>query len=100
MDCSVFQYIGIFTSLYFIVTIVLTIIEGSLVTGATDGIGKETAIQLASRGQNIVLISRSEEKLRNVANEIESKHNVTQLELLRKFLAFMNTQIFQSSLEI
>ncbi|XP_076800020.1 very-long-chain 3-oxoacyl-CoA reductase-like [Clavelina lepadiformis] len=94
MDCSVFQYIGIFTSLYFIVKIVLKVIEGSrlyifstypnfskygkwsVVTGSTDGIGKETAIQLASRGQNIVLISRSEEKLRNVANEIESKHNV------------------------
>ncbi|XP_076800025.1 very-long-chain 3-oxoacyl-CoA reductase-like isoform X1 [Clavelina lepadiformis] len=33
-------------------------------------------LQLVSRGQNIVLISRNEEKLRNVANEIESKHNV------------------------
>ncbi|XP_076800014.1 very-long-chain 3-oxoacyl-CoA reductase-like [Clavelina lepadiformis] len=94
MDCSVFQCIGIFTSLYFIVKIVLKIIEGSrlyifstypnfskygkwsVVTGSTDGIGKETAIQLASRGQNIVLISRNEEKLRNVAIEIESKHNV------------------------
>ncbi|XP_076800026.1 very-long-chain 3-oxoacyl-CoA reductase-like isoform X2 [Clavelina lepadiformis] len=37
---------------------------------------EKTSIQLVSRGQNIVLISRNEEKLRNVANEIESKHNV------------------------
>jgi len=33
------------------------------VTGSTDGIGKEVARQLASRGFNIILMARSSEKL-------------------------------------
>lgn len=39
-------------------------------TGCTDGIGKEYAKQLAKRGINIVLISRTESKLIEVASEI------------------------------
>ena len=39
-------------------------------TGATDGIGKEYAIRLASYGINIVLISRTQSKLEQVAAEI------------------------------
>lgn len=35
----------------------------ALVTGSTDGIGKEVARQLASRGFNIILMARSSEKL-------------------------------------
>ncbi|XP_055327234.1 very-long-chain 3-oxoacyl-CoA reductase-like [Paramacrobiotus metropolitanus] len=50
--------------------------EWAVVTGATDGIGKGYALDLARRGCNIILISRSEEKLRNVAKEIASKYNV------------------------
>ncbi|CAK8678154.1 unnamed protein product [Clavelina lepadiformis] len=48
----------------------------SVVTGSSTGLGKATALQLASRGQNIVLMSNEEEELRKVASEIESKHNV------------------------
>lgn len=40
------------------------------VTGSTDGIGKQYASELASRGLNVVLISRSQEKLNAVASEI------------------------------
>lgn len=40
------------------------------VTGSTDGIGKAYARELARLGFNIVLISRTEEKLKNVAQEI------------------------------
>ena len=39
-------------------------------TGATGGIGKGYAFELARRGFNIVLISRSQEKLDNVKNEL------------------------------
>lgn len=39
-------------------------------TGSTDGIGREYAKQLAQRGINIVLISRTKSKLIEVANEI------------------------------
>ncbi|KAJ8050707.1 Very-long-chain 3-oxoacyl-CoA reductase [Holothuria leucospilota] len=46
------------------------------VTGATDGIGKAYAEQLASKGLNIVLLSRTESKLEAVAAEIRSKYNV------------------------
>ena len=42
----------------------------SVVTGATDGIGKAYASKLASFGLNIVLISRTRSKLDRVADEI------------------------------
>lgn len=44
----------------------------AVVTGATDGIGREFAIQLAKKGFNILLVSRSPEKLGSVAAEIEA----------------------------
>ncbi|XP_075423350.1 very-long-chain 3-oxoacyl-CoA reductase isoform X1 [Ascaphus truei] len=48
----------------------------SVVTGATDGIGKAYAEELARRGMGIVLISRSPEKLDVVAREIREKFKV------------------------
>ncbi|EPQ26779.1 uncharacterized protein PFL1_05757 [Pseudozyma flocculosa PF-1] len=44
----------------------------AVVTGATDGIGREFALQLAKKGFNILLVSRTPEKLGAVAGEIES----------------------------
>uniref|UniRef100_A0A5F9C8U9 Very-long-chain 3-oxoacyl-CoA reductase n=1 Tax=Oryctolagus cuniculus TaxID=9986 RepID=A0A5F9C8U9_RABIT len=44
--------------------------EWAVVTGSTDGIGKSYAEQLAKRGMNVVLISRSQDKLNQVSNEI------------------------------
>lgn len=43
----------------------------AVVTGATDGIGQEFALQLANKGFNIVLLSRSVDKLNQVAQQIE-----------------------------
>uniref|UniRef100_A0A8C1G197 Hydroxysteroid (17-beta) dehydrogenase 12b n=1 Tax=Cyprinus carpio TaxID=7962 RepID=A0A8C1G197_CYPCA len=48
----------------------------AVVTGATDGIGKAYAEELARRGFAIVLISRTQEKLDDVSKAIESKYNV------------------------
>ncbi|XP_051919267.1 very-long-chain 3-oxoacyl-CoA reductase-B isoform X1 [Hippocampus zosterae] len=48
----------------------------AVVTGATDGIGKAYAEELARRGFAIVLISRSQEKLDEVSKAIESKYGV------------------------
>lgn len=48
----------------------------AVVTGGTDGIGKQYAMELARRGIHIVIISRNPEKLRNVASEIEKEYNV------------------------
>ncbi|CAJ0937210.1 unnamed protein product [Ranitomeya imitator] len=45
----------------------------AVVTGATDGIGKSYAEELAKRGFDIVLISRTLEKLKNVAKGIEEQ---------------------------
>ena len=42
----------------------------SVITGATDGIGKEFTLQLAKAGFNVLLVSRSEEKLKATAEEI------------------------------
>ena len=41
-----------------------------IVTGCTDGIGKASAMHLARLGFNIVLISRSVDKLQEVAKQI------------------------------
>jgi len=46
----------------------------AVVTGASDGIGKAFAFELASRGFNIVLISRTQEKLDIVARAIKYNH--------------------------
>ena len=43
-----------------------------LITGATSGIGKETALGLAKRGATVVLVGRSREKLDKVASSIMS----------------------------
>ncbi|XP_012530006.1 very-long-chain 3-oxoacyl-CoA reductase [Monomorium pharaonis] len=48
----------------------------AVVTGATDGLGKAFAKALAEQGINIVLVSRSLSKLKDVAAEIERKYNV------------------------
>ncbi|XP_053922705.1 very-long-chain 3-oxoacyl-CoA reductase isoform X2 [Cuculus canorus] len=48
----------------------------SVVTGATDGIGKAYAEELARRGMKVALISRSKEKLDQVASEINEKYKV------------------------
>lgn len=48
----------------------------AVVTGATDGIGREFAVQLAKAGFGVVLVSRSQAKLDALAEEISSKFNV------------------------
>lgn len=48
----------------------------AVITGASDGIGKEYAFQLASKGFNVVLVSRTQAKLETLASEIEAKYKV------------------------
>lgn len=48
----------------------------AVVTGCTDGIGKAFAEVLAKEGLNVYLISRSQEKLDKVAEEIRNKYKV------------------------
>jgi len=48
----------------------------AVVTGSTQGIGREYALALARQGLNIVLISRNKQELENVANEIKDTAKV------------------------
>ncbi|KAK9509329.1 hypothetical protein O3M35_006670 [Rhynocoris fuscipes] len=50
--------------------------QWAVITGSTDGIGKEFAKELASKGVDIYLISRNEQKLQNTAKEIEESFGV------------------------
>ena len=42
-----------------------------VIVGASQGIGRETALQMALRGASLVLAARNEEALREVAHEVE-----------------------------
>jgi len=48
----------------------------AVITGATDGIGKAYAQELARKGLNVFLVSRTESKLKELAEEISSKYKV------------------------
>ena len=45
----------------------------ALVTGASIGIGKAIAIDLAAKGAELILTARSQEQLESLANAIEEK---------------------------
>jgi len=48
----------------------------ALITGASGGIGKAFAEELAQRNTNLVLVARSEEKLKELALELQEKHKI------------------------
>lgn len=48
--------------------------EFSIVTGATGGLGKEYAVQLLERGENLFLTARSDEKLFLLKQELSAKY--------------------------
>ena len=48
-----------------------------MVTGASDGIGREFALQLAKAGFNVLLVARNREMLASLADEIVSKYAVS-----------------------
>lgn len=48
----------------------------ALVTGATGGIGSELCDVLASRGHNLVLVARNEEKLESLARKLIDAYGI------------------------
>jgi uncharacterized protein len=48
-----------------------------LITGASSGIGKESAIEFAKLGANIVLVARRKDKLEQIASELKKFHVLT-----------------------
>ena len=48
----------------------------ALITGTTSGIGKAFAEKFASMGNNIILVSRNEEKLKKQQNDLQSQYHV------------------------
>jgi len=47
-----------------------------LVTGASSGIGRETVHAVAREGANVALAARREERLRDIADEVEAEFDV------------------------
>jgi uncharacterized protein len=50
--------------------------QTALITGASSGIGEIFATELAKRGMNVILLARSEEKLRTLAADIQERYGI------------------------
>jgi short-subunit dehydrogenase len=49
----------------------------ALVTGASDGIGKAMAQELAERGLNVILVARNKAKLDDLSKDLEARFNIS-----------------------
>lgn len=62
----------------------------ALITGASSGIGMETAFLLAEKGYELVLVARRTERLEKIRTEIKEKFN-SGVEIITKDLAVINS---------
>ncbi|MHC6178316.1 SDR family NAD(P)-dependent oxidoreductase [Clostridium sp. JNZ X4-2] len=61
-----------------------------LVTGASSGIGKETALTLAKQGHTVIIHGRDVEKTKAVFNEIQKATNNNNLDMITADLSLMS----------
>ncbi len=68
----------IIVSIYKVIKKILSHLKMStaLITGASGGIGKAFAEEMAARGMNLVLVARSQAKLNQIASELQAKHDI------------------------
>ncbi|CAD5223307.1 unnamed protein product [Bursaphelenchus okinawaensis] len=70
----------------------------AVITGSTDGIGKAYAFELASKGFDIVLVSRSEEKLAKVAEELKKQHQDVEVKTLTFDFSESDPKVYEEKL--
>ena len=61
-----------------------------LITGATDGIGKQAALEIAGMGAAVTLVGRNESKTRAVCSEIQAQTDNKQIDWLLGDLSSMD----------
>ncbi len=69
-----------------------------MITGSTDGIGKAYAFEVARKGLDLVLISRSTDKLKAVASEIKAKYPNTQVKTIAFDFTNANLTDYESAI--
>ncbi len=67
-----------------------------LITGASSGIGKETAFEYAKNNYNLILVARRKDNLEIIKSEIENKYKIT-VSIISMDLAKLNSseELFQ-----
>ncbi len=61
-----------------------------LITGATSGIGKASALELAGLGASLILLSRNEKKGEKICNKIKKINNNVQVKFYKVNISSMN----------